>query len=38
GRALGRGGAGETIRIMNLASRSTVSGRVAGPGLVEVHP
>lgn len=38
GRALGRGGAGETIRIMNLASRSTISGRVAGPGLVEVHP
>lgn len=38
GRALGRGGAGETIRIMNLASRSTVSGRVAGPGIVEVHP
>ena len=38
GRALGRGGAGETIRIMNLASRSTISGRVAGPGLVAVHP
>jgi len=38
GRALGRGGAGETIRIMNLASRSTVSGQVAGPGLVTVHP
>jgi len=38
GRALGRGGAGETIRIMNLASRSTISGRVAGPGIVEVHP
>lgn len=38
GRALGRGGAGESIRIMNLASRSTVSGRVAGPGLVVVHP
>lgn len=38
GRALGRGGAGETIRIMNLASRSTVSGRVTGPGIVAVHP
>jgi len=38
GRALGRGGAGESIRIMNLASRSTVSGRVAGPGIVVVHP
>ncbi|MCC5972234.1 MAG: flagellar basal body P-ring formation protein FlgA [Pararhodobacter sp.] len=38
GRALGRGSEGENIRIMNLASRSTVSGRVAGPGLVVVHP
>lgn len=38
GRALGRGGEGETIRIMNLASRSTINGRVAGPGIVEVHP
>lgn len=38
GRALGRGGAGDTIRIMNLASRSTVSGQVAAPGIVEVRP
>ncbi|WP_333827059.1 flagellar basal body P-ring formation chaperone FlgA [Pararhodobacter sp.] len=38
GRALGRGGAGESIRIMNLASRNTVSGRVAAPGIVVVHP
>jgi len=36
GRALGRGAEGEEIRIMNLASRSTVSGFVAGPGLVHV--
>lgn len=36
GRALGRGAADEAIRVMNLASRSTVSGRVAGPGLVTV--
>lgn len=38
GRALGRGSAGESIRIMNLASRSTVNGRVVGPGVVAVHP
>lgn len=38
GRALGRGAEGESVRIMNLASRSTVNGRVAGPGLVVVHP
>ncbi len=38
GRALGRGAAGETIRIMNLASRSTITGRVTGPGIIEVHP
>ncbi|WP_417627600.1 flagellar basal body P-ring formation chaperone FlgA [Pararhodobacter aggregans] len=36
GRALGRGAEGETVRIMNLASRSTVSGTIAGPGLVRV--
>lgn len=36
GRALGRGAAGDEIRIMNLASHSTVSGTVAGPGLVSV--
>ncbi|MCB1389177.1 MAG: flagellar basal body P-ring formation protein FlgA [Rhodobacteraceae bacterium] len=36
GRALGRGAEGETVRIMNLASRSTVTGTIAGPGLVSV--
>lgn len=36
GRALGRGAEGDEIRIMNLASRSTVFGTVAGPGLVSV--
>lgn len=36
GRALGRGAEGETVRIMNLSSRSTVSGTIAGPGLVSV--
>lgn len=38
GRALARGGAGETIRVMNLASRSTVSGRIAADGSVTVGP
>ena len=36
GRALGRGAEGEEIRVMNLSSRSTVFGIVAGPGLVRV--
>ncbi|WP_417599285.1 flagellar basal body P-ring formation chaperone FlgA [Pararhodobacter oceanensis] len=36
GRALARGGDGDEIRIMNLGSRSTVFGTVAGPGLVTV--
>ena len=36
GRALGRGAEGDEIRIMNLASRSTIFGTVAGPALVSV--
>jgi len=36
GRALGRGAEGEEIRVMNLSSRNTVTGIVAGPGLVRV--
>ncbi|MBE1296696.1 MAG: flagellar basal body P-ring formation protein FlgA [Rhodobacteraceae bacterium] len=36
GRALGRGAEGELIRVMNLASRSTVTGRIAADGSVEV--
>ncbi|MDE4172950.1 flagellar basal body P-ring formation chaperone FlgA [Phaeobacter sp. PT47_59] len=36
GRALGRGSEGELIRVMNLASRSTVTGRIAADGSVEV--
>lgn len=36
GRALGRGGTGDVIRVMNLASRTTVSGRVAADGSVHV--
>lgn len=36
GRALGRGGVGEAIRAMNLASRSTVSGVIGPQGAVHV--
>jgi flagella basal body P-ring formation protein FlgA len=36
GRALDRGGVGDVIRIMNLASRATVSGRIAADGRVVV--
>jgi flagella basal body P-ring formation protein FlgA len=36
GRALGRGAAGDSIRVMNLASRTTVSGRVLPDGSVAV--
>lgn len=36
GRALGRAAEDEPVRVMNLASRTTVSGRVTGPGLVTV--
>lgn len=36
GRALGRAGLGETIRVMNLASRQTVSGRIRADGTIVV--
>lgn len=36
GRALDRGGVGDVIRIMNLGSRTTVSGRIAADGRVIV--
>jgi flagellar basal body P-ring formation protein FlgA len=36
GRALGRGASGEMIRVMNLASRTTVSGLVTETGTVRV--
>ncbi|MDA7430197.1 flagellar basal body P-ring formation chaperone FlgA [Primorskyibacter aestuariivivens] len=36
GRALGRGGAGDRIRVMNLASRSTLFGVVQEDGTVLV--
>lgn len=38
GRALDRAGAGETVRVMNLASRSTISGTVTETGAVRVGP
>ena len=34
-RALGRAGPGDTLRVMNLASRTTVTGRVAADGSVQ---
>lgn len=37
GRALGRGAPGERIRAMNLASRTTVSGRISRNGNIEVE-
>ena len=35
-RALGRGGIGDSIRVMNLASRNTVTGIIAPDGSVHV--
>lgn len=36
GRALARGAEGETVRVINLASRTTVSGRIGQDGAVYV--
>lgn len=36
GRALGRGGVGETVRVMNMASRNTVSARIGPDGAAYV--
>lgn len=38
GRALGRGATGDTVRAMNLSSRSTVSGIVTETGALRVGP
>jgi len=38
GRALARGGVGDVIRVMNLASRTTVSGLIGPDGAVVVGP
>ncbi len=37
GRALARGGAGDRIRVMNIASRTTLSGIVAGNGTILIQ-
>jgi flagella basal body P-ring formation protein FlgA len=36
GRALARAGVGDSLRVMNLASKKTVTGRVSDDGAVEV--
>ena len=38
GRALGAGGEGERVRVMNLDSRRTIRGHILAPGVVEVLP
>ena len=38
GRALTRGGVGDVIRVMNLTSRTTVSGQIGPDGRVDVGP
>jgi flagella basal body P-ring formation protein FlgA len=37
GRALDRGGVGDVIKVMNLASRTTVTGTIAPDGSVMVN-
>jgi len=37
GRSLGRGAVGELIRVMNLSSRTTVTGRIRADGNIEVN-
>jgi flagellar basal body P-ring formation protein FlgA len=38
GRALARGAEGEAVRVMNLTSRNTVTGRLGADGVVRVGP
>lgn len=38
GRALGRAGTGERLKVMNLESRQTITGQVQGDGSVAVGP
>ena len=38
GRALDRGAAGDRVRVMNLASRTTISGVVSDAGFIIVSP
>ena len=37
GRALGRGAPGDFIRVMNLTSRSTITGRVGRDGTIQME-
>lgn len=37
GRSLGRGAEGEIVRVMNLSSHKTVSGRIMADGSIEVQ-
>ncbi|MGB6317566.1 MAG: flagellar basal body P-ring formation chaperone FlgA, partial [Litorimonas sp.] len=38
GRALGEGSVGDRVPVINATSRKRVTGRVTGPGIVEVSP
>ncbi|EPX84160.1 Flagellar basal body P-ring biosynthesis protein [Rubellimicrobium thermophilum DSM 16684] len=38
GRALDRAGVGETVRVMNLDSRVTVTARMGADGMAHVSP
>lgn len=38
GRSLARGGAGDRIRVMNLSSRSTITGTIQTDGSISVAP
>ena len=38
GRALARGGIGDRIKVMNLASRATITGVITDPGIIKVMP
>jgi flagellar basal body P-ring formation protein FlgA len=38
GRALGRGGVGDRVQVMNLSSRNTLTGQIAPDGSVQVMP
>ncbi|MDT8857986.1 flagellar basal body P-ring formation chaperone FlgA [Paracoccaceae bacterium Fryx2] len=38
GRALARGGVGDVVRVMNLSSRTIISGRIGADGMVWVGP
>ncbi len=37
GRSLGRGAPGEIVRVMNMSSRATVTGKIMADGTIEVN-